>query len=480
MFPPFSGLEAGGHLVVFRHLNLDTGYVRTHVPRTPYYCRYYTLCNDLYGGLNSLVFTMPGGQGLRLQGLLTFVIAPTAALGLYTTSPEKFGAVGDGKANDWSAVQAAVSSCSFQDDACKVVFAKSYLSGPVRVNASGVTLEVTGSLYMLNKKDFDISHRFNFISNSVPLRNFRLTGSGIVGNASPEATLLWWTCKLTGCFRPHLVTVSNSINVRIDGGITFENSPNHNIELNNNSLVRVDNIHVKAPHTSPNTDGINFYGGHDQSFTNSFVSNGDDCVSVVPINEFAAECSAEPSDIEACRGGNLHVSNVTCIGGHGIAIGGVRHGTVSNVTFKNMTATRGTGVDTQGLYSPGGLRIKSYPNSTGSVYDVLYEDIVIDGVYTPISVLGHYCPWPCNTPDGNQSTLFRDIVFRNIRGGGRNKKQGEFVCSSIEPCQNITLENVTLFKDSDTKEGGTFTCGHVELHAINSFPDSCSNAGRLF
>ena len=70
------------------------------------------------------------------------------------------------------------------------------------------------------------------------------------------------------------------------------------------------------------------------------------------------------------------VENVRCEGGHGIAIGGVRHGTVSNVTFRNMTATGGFG-NTQGLYSPGGLRIKSYPNSTGSVYDILYDNIVL-------------------------------------------------------------------------------------------------------
>ena len=109
----------------------------------------------------------------------------------------------------------------------------------------------------------------------------------------------------------------------------------------------MDNVDVRAPHSSPNTDGINFYGGHDQSFTNSYVSNGDDCVSVVPINEFSPECVNGNAGQERCRGGNLVVHNIFCIGGHGISVGGV-HGTVSNVTFSNMTAVGMKG-DTQGV-----------------------------------------------------------------------------------------------------------------------------------
>lgn len=41
-----------------------------------------------------------------------------------------------------------------------------------------------------------------------------------------------------------------------------------------------------------------------------------------------------------------------------------------------MTATGGFG-DTQAIYSPGGIRIKSYPGSRGSVYDIHFKDIVL-------------------------------------------------------------------------------------------------------
>ena len=92
------------------------------------------------------------------------------------------------------------------------------------------------------------------------------------------------------------------------------------------------------PNVSPNTDGINFYGGFDQLLEDSTISSGDDCVSVVPNGLDRQElCAVHPLLLE-CSGGNVVVRNTSCLGGHGISIGGVRHGSVSNVTFENMTA----------------------------------------------------------------------------------------------------------------------------------------------
>lgn len=69
------------------------------------------------------------------------------------------------------------------------------------------------------------------------------------------------------------------------------------------------------------------------------VDNGDDCVSVVPVGEFLPGklsnvsgdfCFADPGNI-LCSGGHVVVRNFTCNGGHGLSIGGIRHGTVTNV-----------------------------------------------------------------------------------------------------------------------------------------------------
>ena len=70
----------------------------------------------------------------------------------------------------------------------------------------------------------------------------------------------------------------------------LRNPPNHFVKVDSCTNVRVNNMNMKAPHESPNSDGINFYGGQDQSLTNSLISNGDDCVSVVPIGEGTDAC----------------------------------------------------------------------------------------------------------------------------------------------------------------------------------------------
>jgi hypothetical protein len=49
----------------------------------------------------------------------------------------------------------------------------------------------------------------------------------------------------------------------------------------------------------------------------------------------------------------------------GLSIGGIRHGTVTNVTFSNITATGGQPGCTQDEAAGGGCRVKCRPNSTG-------------------------------------------------------------------------------------------------------------------
>ena len=92
----------------------------------------------------------------RLALLLCWLPAIAAAYATtpYLTSPEAFGAVGDGKTDDSDAIGRAVESCRAHRGVCTVRFAKQYLSGPILVNSSRVTLEVTGKLMMLPKKQF--------------------------------------------------------------------------------------------------------------------------------------------------------------------------------------------------------------------------------------------------------------------------------------------------------------------------------------
>ena len=119
--------------------------------------------------------------------------------------------------------------------------------------------------------------------------------------------------------------------------------------------------------------------------------------------------------------------------------------------------------------------MKSYPNSTGVVSDISYNNIEFQGVYLPIQLLGHYCPWPCNTPDGESAALFTNIKFNNIRGYGKQRNTVvEFKCSEYEHCTDIVMQDVSLKARDDAE--GHMTCENIDSLEIDvdSLPNQCS------
>lgn len=70
-----------------------------------------------------------------------------------TFTPEQFGAVGDGKANDWEPLKSAFAACASADlkprQRCRILLEKDYLTAPLVISSSYTTLEITGSLAML-------------------------------------------------------------------------------------------------------------------------------------------------------------------------------------------------------------------------------------------------------------------------------------------------------------------------------------------
>jgi polygalacturonase len=204
----------------------------------------------------------------------------------------------------------------------------------------------------------------------------------------------------------------------------------------------------------------------------------------VPTGEWIDDgnfCFLDPGNI-ACSGGHAIIRNFTCNGGHGLSIGGIRHGTVENVTFSNITATGGQAGSTQDEAAGGGCRVKSRPNSTGTVTGIRYEDMVFDNVYWPLQLLGHYCPFPCHSPDGPASTLFTNITFERVRGSssqasvlpGAKTTVAQFKCTTYTPCSNITMRAVTLTDKAG--HAGKLDCenaANVDIDNASS-PSACS------
>jgi polygalacturonase len=149
---------------------------------------------------------------------------------------------------------------------------------------------------------------------------------------------------------------------------------------------------------------------------------------------------------------------------HGISIGSVSHGTVTNVTVE----------DIRFYNSRNGLRIKTFPNFSGLVSGITFRNIQLTRVRNPMVITGNYCPHP-PCPPGSVAVLVRGITFEDIRGTGSSPKGvvGHFDCSEISPCTGITLRRVQL-----QRVGGgeaSFRCEHASgAVAQNATPKSCA------
>ena len=169
-------------------------------------------------------------------------------------------------------------------------------------NNGVVTIEKGTTVKAASMKQWHSAGWGGSIISSSACDNITLRGQGTIDGSGAE----WWAVTHDDLhYRPGMIVLEN-INGLVIQDILLLNSPNHNIFLSNCTGVRVRRLRVQAPHNSPNTDGINFAGGADQSITDSHISNGDDCVSIVAGKvTTAAPPEAGGGDIE--YGGNVIV-----------------------------------------------------------------------------------------------------------------------------------------------------------------------------
>ena len=220
-----------------------------------------------------------------LTGLLQLpvLIAAHRASELVVT-PEEFGAIGDGKANDWLPINQALAACSAAvyhtrgaPQACRIRFTKSYLSGPLIINSSYTTLDVVAGakLGMLQRPAYEAAcpqKACDFISTApgkegcrtvfpnplapangykVCLSEVTVTGGGIIDGMSSYDPTSWWLCarlSLKNCWRPNLAYFSAVAGFTINGTLTLKNAPNHFVRLDSNVLSRVSGLTIDGKH----------------------------------------------------------------------------------------------------------------------------------------------------------------------------------------------------------------------------------------
>ncbi|CAL9107617.1 unnamed protein product [Musa textilis] len=343
-----------------------------------------------------------------------------------------FGALGDGSSDDTQAFRAAwKAACTAESSVLLVpsdgvfMITSTILSGPCK---PGFVLQIDGVLMPPDGPDCWPASD----SKKQWLVFYRVDGMTLKGEGTIEGNGEdWWNlpCKphrgpkgstLPGpSDSPALIRFFMSYNLTVRG-LRIENSPQFHVKFDGCEGVHIEDLSIRSPALSPNTDGIHIENTKSVAIYNSVISNGDDCISIGP------GCS------------NVDIANVTCGPSHGISIGslGVHNSQacVSNITVRNARISN----------SDNGVRIKTWQGGTGSVSGISFDNIYMENVRNCIIIDQYYCLTK-QCLNQTSAVWVTDVAYANIKGTYDVRSPPiHFACSDAVACTNIIMSEVEL------------------------------------
>ncbi len=317
----------------------------------------------------------------------------------------RFGAKGDGEADDTAALQAAIMCCPLGGRV--LIEAGDYRTGPLFLK-SHITLELAegASLKLLTDRSrFPIlpgsregddgrgetllgawegepEDSFASALTGIGVEDVRLIGAGVVDGCAQLGD--WWVDPKVrrGAWRGRLLYLRNCRNVTVQG-LTFRNSPSWNLHPCFSEDLRFIDISVEAPADSPNTDGFDPDSCREVRVYGARFSVGDDCIAVKSGKLYMGMKYFRPCE-------DVEIAWCAMLDGHGgVTVGSEMSGGVRNVLVHNCWM-RG---------NDRGLRIKTRRGrgKYGVIDDIRFRDVRMEGVKVPLVI---NCMYFCD-PDGH-------------------------------------------------------------------------------
>lgn len=377
---------------------------------------------------------------------------------------KKFGATGDGKTYDTEAIQKALDTCAKAGGGTVEFPAGTYWSKPINLKGDRLTVQLDEGAKLQASDDFaDFSDTkkhgaASAFVNANGLKNLTITGKGIIDGSGAK----WWAemraAQKAGQpeprRRPRLVVLQNCMNLHIQG-ITIQNSPSFHLVPSDCENVAIENVTIKAPADSPNTDATDPSACRHIRYRHCTFDVGDDNIAIKSGHIVAAHPNRAVED--------MLVEDCTFLAGHGMSIGSETTGGVKNLTVHNCTFDGTTS----------GIRIKSDRSRGGEVEGCLYENLTMKNVKIPVNITCYYPKIP--KTDSTQPMTASTPRYHNLRIvnlTAESPQSAGFVVGLPESrVTDLTFENVRItapkgltvrntravvFKNSSikTKEGG--------------------------
>ena len=394
----------------------------------------------------------------------------------------EFGALGDGVTDNTTAIQTAINCLP---EGGRLFIPKGiYLTAPLNIK-SNVTIEldegatllgtpdrsrypvIPGAVSNLNGGDVHFGgwegvavqmHQAlifaSYAKNITIIGRGRIDGNGELGG--------WWqeSVRRAPLKRPKLLFFNRCCGIRIHG-VTVACSPSWNVHPYFSDNIDVIDVAVEAPKNSPNTDAIDPEACDRVDIIGCRLSVGDDCIAIKSGRIELARIFKRPASRHTVR-------NCLMEFGHGALTlgielgGGVRDLVVERCVFSKTDR---------------GLRIKTRRGrGKHSIVDgVLFENIKMDGVLTPIVINSFY---HCDQ-DGRDEYVQTRVP---LPIDDRTPYLGRFTFKSISctdceiaacyceglperPIDSITLENVDFSFSEDAKTDFPAMCDNIERYS---------------
>jgi polygalacturonase len=302
-------------------------------------------------------------------------------------NPLTYGAIGNGVADDTSAVRAAAAALAAAGGGTLLLeHGYTFRTGPFNLSSNSV-LSVVGTLLASNNSaDYYLVPPLPWFGGGVDApasgqpewspvinvwhaSNVSVTGGGLIdGNGAA-----WWACSdahlvgppCDGFSRPQLLRPTHVVGFTLSN-VTIRDSPSWTIHLANVSSATLSDFSVLAPADRGNTDGVDVDCSRNVTISNFYYAGGDDAVAVKSGLDWLGRTYGVPT--EDVRVTGLHIAS-----GNGFAIGSEMSAGVRRVVFDGVTVACAPKCK-HGSY------IKTCRGRGGVVEDIVFANITISNV----------------------------------------------------------------------------------------------------